>query len=119
MSAIIFLAYNAGKQYVIEKYFYHGSQEFLNGNRIDLPEEISEIKDLNDSEPDYFTGVRDSAKSIIHIEFDNKDYSDYYHEYQLDVDQDSIYLYDKQRRIGSVPFGCNPSIDSLILKDNL
>jgi hypothetical protein len=40
------------------------------------------------------------------------------HEYQMDVDEDSVHIYDNQRFVGSVPFKDNPSLDSLILKDN-
>jgi len=38
-------------------------------------------------------------------------------DYQIEVTQDSIYLFDGDRKVGAVPFGNTP-IDSLIMKDN-
>lgn len=38
-------------------------------------------------------------------------------DYQIEVTQDSIYVFDGQRGVGALPFGNTP-IDSLIMKDN-
>lgn len=38
-------------------------------------------------------------------------------DYQIEVDNDSIYLWDGTREVGSVPQGSN-KFDSIILKDN-
>jgi hypothetical protein len=96
-AVVITIVYKEGQLSVSEKYFTKHSAEYLNGNKLDIPEEISQCKDLNDSEPDYMTCVRDSAKNIIHLAYDTVDYAKYYHEYQFDIDQDSITLYDKSR----------------------
>jgi hypothetical protein len=38
-------------------------------------------------------------------------------EYQITLDNDSIYVYDNLRKVGSVAWGTN-KLDSLLLKDN-
>lgn len=39
-------------------------------------------------------------------------------DYQLEVTQDSIYLFDGDSKVGAIPFGNSP-IDSVIMNDNL
>lgn len=40
-------------------------------------------------------------------------------DYQIEIDQDSIYLYDGERFVGAVKGESTGSLDSLMLKDNL
>lgn len=39
-------------------------------------------------------------------------------DYQIEVDNDSIYIYDVDRRVGATQWHDNQSVDSIIEKDN-
>lgn len=55
----------------------------------------------------YIKGRIDTTKSILH-------------QYQIQLDMDSTYLYEGNRFVGAVPYNDNDGgIDSLILQDNL
>ncbi len=55
----------------VRKYFYDHSQDYLENNTLDLPEEISEIKDEKDGSLELLEAYRDSKEHIIHIRFAN------------------------------------------------
>ena len=40
-------------------------------------------------------------------------------DYQMELTQDSVYLYDGYILVGTVPFIGNTPLDSILLKDNL
>lgn len=116
-SVIGSMCYIAGQMSMSKKsHFNRNTQELLHGYKLDLPEDISNCKDLNDSEPDYLTCVRDSVNKIIYLKYDPTEYSKIYHEYQIEFDNDSITLFDLERLIGKVPYQ-RTALDTLIMSD--
>src|SRR5688572_27448221 len=53
------------------KYFDGESASFLEGLKLDLPEEISTIKRESDSTYDLFEGYLDTNEGVIHLRFAN------------------------------------------------
>lgn len=99
-------------------YFYDSAFNYLNSNKLDLPEEIAQMKDENDKDLEQLEGYRDTKDHIIHIRFARLSHSaEQLHEYQMDIDQDSLHIFDKGRYVGAVHTGNSP-IDTLLIHDN-
>lgn len=116
MSIICFICFKAGQFSVTGEHFYVESDRYLNGNKIDLPEEISQMS-TDRSNPDWLVCYRDTTYNVLHLCFDRTDYYNLYHEYQLELELDSMSLYDQKRFIGKVPYTNSP-LDSLLMADN-
>lgn len=129
------------------KYFVNGSGKFLNEIRLDLPEEISTVKWDSDSTLDLMSAYLDRKEGVIYLGFTGMemykndwqyanedpciivprilsggDISRDLHEYQLELEMDSIILFDHGRYVGTVPYSDTlhmSPLDSLFLKDNL
>ena len=112
-------------------YFTTDSDKFLNGIKLDLPEEISTIKQQSDSTLDLLTGYLDTDDGVIYLGFSGKEMNKYdhlfitehsqllpdIHEYQLDLEMDSVFLFDHGRFVGKAKYG-NSQLDSLFMSDN-
>lgn len=113
---ICYMFYRFGQYSVTNEHFYVESERYLNGNKIDLPEEISQMS-TDRSNPDWLVCYRDTTYNVLHLCFDRTDYYNLYHDYQLELEMDSMSLYDQKRFIGKIPYTNSP-LDSLLMADN-
>lgn len=112
-------------------YFVNGSENYLNQIKLDLPEEISTVRQQTDSTLDLMTAFLDTKDGVIYLGFSGKEMNknDHLfitehsqlpvetHEYQFDLDMDSLWVFEHNRFIGKVAYA-NTALDSIILKDN-
>lgn len=121
--------------------FVNGSDKYLNEIQLDLPEEISTITQDTDSTIDLLSGYLDAKAGVIYLGFTGlqlpKAEMQYVneepclvrpfyqqhpckpdmHEYQLELEMDSLSLFDHGRFVGKVKYGNSP-LDSLFMVDN-
>lgn len=64
---LYWLGYDTGKRQIVTS----DTVKFLEGYRLSLPEEISQIKDQNDSIPEVLLAVRDTKTKTIVLAFPN------------------------------------------------
>ena len=106
-----------------EEHFVDGSANYLQGYKLDLPEEISQLNQMSDDSiehGDNLVGIIDPVTKTIVIGFDRRDYTSMLRDYQLDVHMDTFELWDKRKLIGVGKWNqANKSaLDSLVLIDN-
>lgn len=121
----IIIGYYSKNQAIENSGFNADSKLYLHGYKIDLPEEIADCKDVRDKFPgDYFLGVRDSVTKIITFSYFDpaEDFTPVKpRDYQLDCYNDSVILYDGNRRVGIAMWSDSSKyspIEDLILEDN-
>jgi len=100
--------------------FTSDSQRYLNGYKIDLPEEITRMDTLSDDSlaRTNLYGVIDPVQKVIYIAFDHVDYSNQFKDYQLSVNIKGFHLYAGPKYLGFGKWNDKSALDSLILIDN-